>query len=170
MTSTSGSRNAGTGRLFAAMLCIATITHLGLHARAQQRRNPDVTLIRLDRRPPRAEARIFAPERFLPPLTHYGMVFSPDGKEIFYTVMIKDTTGRYRGVILELKWRDGAWSDPGIAPFSGVHSDHTPNIAAIVFTSNQTLDIDLGFTGTDNPQEPATYGWEYRDLSIDLVP
>jgi len=43
-----------------------------------------------------------------------------------------------------------------------------PNTDTIHFGSSQTLDFDLGFPGDENVQEPATYGWEYRDLWVVL--
>ena len=49
------------------------------------------------------------------------------------------------------------------------HIDSTPNVAAIQFMAGQKLTIDLGFEQDANPNEPASYDWEYRDLAMWLV-
>lgn len=45
-----------------------------------------------------------------------------------------------------------------------------PNVGEILFGANQTIVMDFGFQPGLNPAEPPTFGWEYRDLVIDLVP
>lgn len=129
--------------LCSTLMLIAMISPVRLHAQVPEKLNPDAKLMLLDGQPPGKTARIFSPSRFSPPFTHYGLVFSPNGEEVFYTVMVKDAAGKYRGFILELEWRDGKWSEPGIAPFSGIHSDHTPNISAdgrkIIFLSSRPV-------------------------------
>lgn len=39
-----------------------------------------------------------------------------------------------------------------------------PNVTEFSFGAKDTIDVDFSFTGVDNPAEPATYNWEYRDL------
>lgn len=45
-----------------------------------------------------------------------------------------------------------------------------PNVTSVSFNGSQTLDMDFGFVEGLNPNEPPTYGWEYRDLVIELTP
>lgn len=45
-----------------------------------------------------------------------------------------------------------------------------PNTTSIQFATGDTLDLFLGFVEGENPQEGASYGWEYRDLEIQLAP
>lgn len=42
----------------------------------------------------------------------------------------------------------------------------TPNVGSITLGPGQRFLVDLGFTGRDNPNEPATLGWTYRDLVV----
>ena len=44
-----------------------------------------------------------------------------------------------------------------------------PNISGIVFDAGETMDLDFGFTGKGF-NEPATYGWTYSNLRLELVP
>lgn len=43
-----------------------------------------------------------------------------------------------------------------------------PNAQAILISESNAIIIDLGFTGTDNPNEPASIDWIYRDLELDV--
>jgi hypothetical protein len=45
-----------------------------------------------------------------------------------------------------------------------------PNVTSIQFSNNMTLDIDFGFEEGLNPSEPPTYGWEYRDVCVHVIP
>lgn len=44
----------------------------------------------------------------------------------------------------------------------------TPNIRSISISDRNRMFWDFGFTG-DNPKEPATIGWVYRDLFVEFV-
>ena len=46
--------------------------------------------------------------------------------------------------------------------------EHVPNVAALTFGARQRLVVDLGFTGTDNPNEPASIGWSWSDLLLEI--
>lgn len=46
----------------------------------------------------------------------------------------------------------------------------TPNITAVQFNGNVTIDMDMGFPEGLNPTEPATYGWEYRNICLQVIP
>ncbi len=46
----------------------------------------------------------------------------------------------------------------------------TPNINAIGFGANNRILMDFGFPLGVNPNEPPTYGWDYKNLVIRLTP
>lgn len=43
----------------------------------------------------------------------------------------------------------------------------TPNVSSFTFNPGENIIIDMGFPGT-NPDEPASFGWVYRDLHVEL--
>ncbi len=81
-----------------------------------------------------------------------GMAWPPGTTYRFH--YLYDTRGRR----IELTVRDAGRA---VAKLQDV-----PDVAAIVLGAQQRLLVDLGFTGTDNPNEPATLGWTYRDLVV----
>jgi len=46
----------------------------------------------------------------------------------------------------------------------------TPNVTSISWNGSVTIDIDFGFVEGLNPTEPATYGWEYRNVCLQMIP
>lgn len=42
-----------------------------------------------------------------------------------------------------------------------------PNVNSFTFNTGENIVIDMGFPGT-NPDEPASFGWVYRDLHVEL--
>ncbi|MCP4213162.1 MAG: hypothetical protein GY765_00830 [bacterium] len=86
------------------------------------------------------------PERFAPGIVstagveHSPAVFSPDGKEVFWTAVFK---GSPNGVILFSNMKNNRWSKPKPASFSGTDSDDTPafhpNGDRLFFCSNRPL-------------------------------
>lgn len=64
---------------------------------------------------------------------------SPDGNEIFYTVYLSQS--QFHSIIHCMKDRQGNWSQPKIAIFSGVYSDMEPAFSSdgkkIFFSSNR---------------------------------
>lgn len=76
--------------------------------------------------------------------------FSPDGKEFFYS-----TEFLYVGsTIIYLKFENGKWSDPEIAPFSGRHRDIDPMFSPdgnrVYFTSRRPLHDTLSHLNNTN--------------------
>jgi WD40-like Beta Propeller Repeat len=53
--------------------------------------------------------------------------FSPDGKTFYFT---KRTMWSYFSAICVSHWRDGRWSEPEVASFSGQYADLTPFVTA----------------------------------------
>lgn len=54
---------------------------------------------------------------------HSPLEFSPDGKEIYYSVHVKETKLQK---IFFIKFEDGKWSSPKVVNFSGKHEDGHP--------------------------------------------
>jgi Tol biopolymer transport system component len=68
----------------------------------------------------------------------FGTSISPNGKELFF---IKGLVGFRRTVLVYCHWKNGYWSKPQIAPFSGEPSDmnpyHSKDGKRLYFTSNR---------------------------------
>jgi len=64
---------------------------------------------------------IFAPGIISTGMNETDIVFSPDGNELFYTIVGTDL-----GVILWMRRVNGVWSQAQVAPFSGINSDQDP--------------------------------------------
>jgi Tol biopolymer transport system component len=91
----------------------------------------------------RVEPAAFAPEMWgqgllSTPLDELNTVFSPDGKEVYWSIALPQQNG---GVIMTSKLVAGKWSAAQIAPFSGQYTDwdpfFTPDGKKIVFVSNR---------------------------------
>src|SRR5262245_49991168 len=57
------------------------------------------------------------------PLDELNTVFSPDGKELYWSIALPQQNG---GVIMTSKLVNGKWSSPEIASFSGQWTDWDP--------------------------------------------
>ncbi|CAM1372772.1 TolB-like translocation protein [Tenacibaculum xiamenense] len=68
----------------------------------------------------------------------FGTSISPDMKEMFF---IKGLSGFRRTVLVYSHWKNGYWSEPKIAPFSGKYRDmnpyHSKDGKRLYFTSNR---------------------------------
>ncbi|WP_395375909.1 TolB family protein [Marinicella sp. W31] len=71
--------------------------------------------------------RLLAPNLIMSPFTEYNGAFNPAGTEFYYTISIPGKIQGFQGIIAytQLK-KDGTWSPPLIAPFSGEYSDYDP--------------------------------------------
>ncbi len=80
----------------------------------------------LGQNPPGMKPELLAPG-VLPTdgVQHCFPAFSPDGKQVYW--MNADMSGdRPRGVIMFMEEKNGRWTEPDVAPFSGEFSDHAP--------------------------------------------
>jgi Tol biopolymer transport system component len=77
------------------------------------------------------------------PLDETGAAFSPDGKTCFFSVRSPSTISASIVVICESHFKNGKWSEPTIAPFSGKHKDFSPSISPdgnkLFFVSNRPV-------------------------------
>ncbi len=83
-----------------------------------------------------AEPQVFAPGVISGPADADAATFAPDGRTVYFDRLDSD---RSRIVVSQL--RDGIWSPPQTAPFSGVWSDKDPAMAPdgafMIFDSNR---------------------------------
>src|SRR5262245_31379064 len=54
------------------------------------------------------------------PEDELNATFTPDGKSLYFS---KNTPGSLQGVIVVSNYKNGKWSSPQVAPFSGQYSD-----------------------------------------------
>ena len=69
-------------------------------------------------------AKRFAPGFISTPENELNGLFSPDGKEFFYS--IDAPRGEFAVILISRQDAEGNWSEPEIAPFSGHYSDVDP--------------------------------------------
>lgn len=83
-------------------------------------------------------AELFAPGSISTSLDELNAAFTPDGKELYYSL---NTIDNGMGVILISRLEKGKWAAPAVAPFSGQYSDYDPFIAPdgkkLFFISNR---------------------------------
>jgi hypothetical protein len=58
-----------------------------------------------------------------------GGVFSPDGREFYFTELNPTTTFPRIGLLCVSHWREGKWSEPEVLPFSGKYLDFPPRLS-----------------------------------------
>jgi hypothetical protein len=84
---------------------------------------------------------VFGPGIISGPVNDAAPAFMPDGKTVYF-----HRSSSTLGVILVSHWKNGRWSEPEIAPFSGRWSDIEPAIAPdgsyMIFASNRPATPD----------------------------
>jgi len=84
---------------------------------------------------------IFGPGVISGPVNDAAPSFTPDGKTVYF-----HRSSATLGVILVSHWKDGRWSEPDIAPFSGRWSDielaMAPDGSYMIFASNRPATPD----------------------------
>jgi len=112
---------------------------------------PELTGDYLGQEPPGMEAILFAPGIISTGMNERDITFTPDGKELYYSMQ-----GEGFFVILFLKQENGIWTSPQVAPFSGQYNDIEASIAPdgkrLFFTSDRprfegdtSTDFDIWF-------------------------
>lgn len=87
--------------------------------------SPTITGNYLGQVPPGAQPQLFAPEIFTEGNElHSNVVFSPDGQEVFWTLMES-----YPSEILYMKLENGVWTNPALAPFSSPFGSSDPSFS-----------------------------------------
>lgn len=105
--------------------------------------NSEIRGAYLGQTPPGHAPEIFAPGLISGPWYERDLAISPQGDEIFYTLV--SPKNRYH-VIVEMKLVDSVWSAPEVAPFSGQYSDLEPAFSPdgnrLFFASKRPLSGD----------------------------
>jgi Tol biopolymer transport system component len=103
---------------------------------------------------PTVEAKIFAPKIISTQLTERDFTISPDGTEIYYTVL----NGLFNGNIFFIKKTGEQWSAPALVSFSGQSKDLEPAFAdegkKLYFASKRGgSDFDIWYVERDNAND-----------------
>ena len=93
----------------------------------------------LNQAPPGMEPQLFAPEIISTEgVQHCFTAFSPDGREVYWMTMPE---GARQGQIMFAELRDGQWTPPALASFSGEFHDSSPVFSRdgkrLYFSSNR---------------------------------
>lgn len=92
----------------------------------------------LGQKSPGSEAELFAPGIVSTAAYELNSAFTPDGKEMYQTIVV---TGWDFSAIVQRKEAKNGWSDPVVAPFSGRYNDIDPNLSPdgnqIIFASRR---------------------------------
>lgn len=87
--------------------------------------------------------RIFAEGVISTDLDEAGGVFSPDGRELYFTLIAPYTTSPRFSMICVSRFENGRWQRPQTADFSGKYFDSSPSLSAdgrrMFFTSVRPL-------------------------------
>ena len=107
------------------------------------------TVSSLSRPPKRYRAELFAPDVISTRDYERDGTFSPDGKTFYFT---KRTIWPYFSAICVSHLRNGRWSAPEVAPFSGQYPDVTPFISAdgsrLYFASRRPTERSIASTAS----------------------
>jgi hypothetical protein len=75
------------------------------------------------------EATVVGPGVISTAREEWRITFSPDGRTAYWAVSDEFFPISRQATIVTSRFRDGAWSAPEVAPFSGVHSDIDPHLS-----------------------------------------
>jgi hypothetical protein len=108
----------------------------------------------LGQEPPGLEPQIFAPGIVSTGLATRDIAMTPDGSELYFAVTLGDRT-----MIMATYQRDGLWTEPAVAPFSGRYLDIEPSISP---------DGQKFFFLSTRPQagQEEKPGWAYQDIWV----
>jgi hypothetical protein len=108
----------------------------------------------LGQEPPGLEPEIFAPGIVSTGLATRDIAMTPDGTELYFSVTLGGRT-----MIMESHQKNGVWTEPAVAPFSGRYLDVEPAISP---------DGKRFFFLSTRPQEGQEEkpGWVYQDIWV----
>jgi Tol biopolymer transport system component len=105
--------------------------------------------------PPPGKTPVKFPFDFMPAghKLHSAPVFTPDGKDVYFSAM--DFSVRFSEKIFVMSMRNGTWTPPRVAPFSGEYFEGSPSMSRdgryLFFSSARTMDQDgMNETGERN--------------------
>jgi len=120
---------------------------------AQQKDFPQLTGPYLGQKPPGMTPEVFAPGIVSTGLQEIKPTFSPDGKELYYSVSYAVTPTKYKYAVIKMEIINNIWSKPEVASFSGIYDDTSPCFhpdgTQLIFESNRPLG-DTSNTAKEN--------------------
>ncbi len=137
-------RLALTGLLAAMLLGAAAVTRAGSHPPTQ---NPDSVAVEL-----------FMPGLVSTPLDELNAAFTPDGRELYWSINSVQNQPGMGVIVVSRLQRDNRWSTPEATSFSGPYSDYDPFVAP----DGQRL-----FFISNRPKGAAT--WNANDYDVYVV-
>lgn len=91
-----------------------------------------------------ADSQIFSPGVISDEKWQWRITFAPDGRTAYFAESDGFFPGTRKATIYESRLRDGKWSEPTVAPFSGTYSDIdpfiTPDGRRLYFSSIRPVD------------------------------
>jgi Tol biopolymer transport system component len=91
-----------------------------------------------------AQPELVEPGVISTPLDEYDNTFTPDGDTLYYAISAPGSAAGQAGVIMRSVRRDGHWTPPVVAPFSGQYDDADPSISPdgkrLFFASTRPVD------------------------------
>lgn len=95
----------------------------------------------LGQKPPGMLPEVFAPGIVSKGMNEAGIAFSPDGDEVYYN--ITHVTHGFTAIVF-MEQKNGQWTKPDVAPFSGQYNDSdaffSPDGQTLYFTSDRPLE------------------------------
>ena len=73
---------------------------------------------------------LFAPEFMATDLDESGGIFSPDGRDLYFTLIAPYTTAPRFAILVVSHFQNGRWQPPQTLPFSGKSFDIAPHLSA----------------------------------------
>jgi len=130
----------------------------------------------------RGEPHLFGPGVISTPDFEFNASFTPDGKTVYFS---KSDVGFNRITVVFSRNKDSRWTEPEVAPFSGVWKDTDPFVAPngkkLFFISNRPIgtektprkDYDIWFVeraGTDQWSDPVHINGPVNTDDFELYP
>jgi hypothetical protein len=145
-------------RAFACLLCLFGIACSSNYSDDQGGETasvfPELSGPYLGQKPPGLKPEIFAPGIISTGLATRDVAMTPDGNELYFAVTLGGRT-----MIMETHQRDGIWTEPAVASFSGRYLDIEPAISP---------DGQRFFFLSTRPQagQEEKSGWVYQDIWV----
>lgn len=146
------------------------------------RQNDKSTDIYFNSSYPTGTATMFANDIISSKLNEYNITFSPDGNMILYTIASNNFAKRFYTIFITKK-KQGKWTTPQIASFSGQFSDadpfFDPSGSRLYFISTRSVqpglsksDFDIWYVDYENERfgSPNHLGNEINSIKDELYP
>ena len=78
---------------------------------------------------PPSERTLFEPGTLSTGAFEYNASFTPDGRTLYFSVAAPRLAAKFFAAIVRSHWRDGRWTTPEVAEFSGRFGDFDPFVS-----------------------------------------